>query len=133
MRVAILSLVLTVLPALPAAWADVIEGLGGKELPPAATARSARGVNVEAATQNPQPAFLVRVSVDRADATYQQGELMQVSVESERSGYLYLLYKQADGGNKCLFPNRYDQNNYITGGWDCSSASASTRTGECRR
>jgi hypothetical protein len=34
---------------------------------PAPTARSARGVDVEPATQNPQPAFLVRVSVDRAD------------------------------------------------------------------
>ena len=41
---------------------------------------------------------------------------MQVTVESEKSGYLYLLYKQADGSNKCLFPNRYDHDNWITGG-----------------
>jgi len=117
MRVAIFSLVLTVLLALPAGLrGDVIESVGGKGLPAAATARSARGVDVEAATQNPQATFLVRVSVDRQDATYEQGELMEVSVESERRGYLYLLYRQADGGVKCLFPNQYDRDNRISGG-----------------
>jgi hypothetical protein len=112
------SVMLGLLCALPlAAWGDLIDAYPGKSLPSAPKAvKSARGVDVEAATQNPQPAFLVRVSVDRADGIYEQGELMQVSVESEKTGYLYLLYKQADGTNKVLFPNQYDRDNRIIGG-----------------
>jgi len=101
MKTLCFSVVFSLLGVLPpAAQADVIKALPGKSLPEAVTAKSARGVDVEAATQNPQPAFLVRVSVDRASGIYEQGELMQVSVESEKTGYLYLLYKQADDTNK---------------------------------
>ena len=110
------AVVFGLLCALPlAAWADLIDAYPGRSLPSAPKARSARGVDVEAATQNPQPAFIVRVAVDRADGIYEQGELMQVSVESEKTGYLYLLYKQADGTNKVLFPNQYERDNRITG------------------
>lgn len=110
-------LVWSVLFVLPlAARGEIIEPLAGKTLPAAVPLKSARGVNVEPAVQNQQPAFLVRVNVDRADGIYEEGELMQVSVESEKSGCLYLLYKQADGTEKCLFPNQYDSDNAITGG-----------------
>jgi len=117
MKAIYLSLALTVLTALPpAVRADIVQPLAGKTLPSAPRARSARGIDVEAATQNLRPAHLVRVSVDRDDGTYEQGELMQVSVESEKSGWLYVLIKQADGTTKCLFPNQYDRDNQIPAG-----------------
>ncbi len=34
------------------------------------------------------------------------GQLIQITVQAERSGYLYLLYRQADGSVLCLLPNR---------------------------
>jgi hypothetical protein len=128
MKTLCFSLVFGLLGLLPlAARADIIQPLAGRELPSAATAKSARGVNVEAATQNPQASFLVRVSVDRADAIYEQGELMQVSVLSERSGYLYLIYKQADGTDVVLFPNQFDRDNRITGGRKITLPTSSSR------
>ncbi|MBN2290911.1 MAG: DUF4384 domain-containing protein [Pirellulales bacterium] len=56
------------------------------------------------------------MAVDKKDRTYVKGERMKVSVTSEKDGYLYLLYKQADGSTKCLFPNRYESDNRIQGG-----------------
>ena len=100
----------------PRAAADVIEALPGKSLPAAAATKSARGIEVEEKVRNDASAFMVRVDVDRPDRTYEEGDLMQVSVESEKDGYLYLLYKQADGTEKCLFPNKYDRNNRIFSG-----------------
>ncbi len=117
--------VLFVLPQ--AARADIIEPLPGKTLPADSFLKSARGVNVEPAVQNQQPAFLVRVNLDRPDGIYEEGQLMEVSVESEKSGYLYLLYKQADGSEKCLFPNQYDSDNSITAGRKITLPTASTR------
>lgn len=128
MRTTHVSLVLSLLLALPqAAPADIIEPLPGETLAPALSLKSARGVNVEPAVQNQQPAFMVRVNVDRPDGIYEEGQLMEVSVESEKSGYLYLLYKQADGSEKCLFPNQYDSDNSITAGRKITLPTTSTR------
>ena len=65
---------------------------------------------------NDRPAFAVRADVDHPDRIYQQGDLMVVSVISEKEGYLYLLYWSADGRVSCLFPNLYQQDNRIPAG-----------------
>lgn len=63
--------------------------------------------------RNDQPAFLVRVNVDHASRVYGEGDTMKVTVRSERSGYLYLVYCQADGNVSVLFPNKFQKNNKI--------------------
>ena len=92
------------------AAADLIETLPGKSL------KGARGFDVEADIRNDHAANAVRVSVDRKDRTYEKGELMRVTVRSQRDGFLYVINKQADGSVKCLFPNLYDSDNEIEGG-----------------
>ncbi len=96
-------------------------------LPAAVALKTVRGVNIEENLRNNTPSFMVRVDVDRPDRTYEIGQLMQVSVESEKDGYLYLLYKQADGSEKCLFPNKYDNNNRIFGGRKITIPTAASR------
>ena len=81
------------------------------ENPPAAS----RGFDVEGTLRNDQAAFRVRVSVNHEDRVYADGEKMKVTVKSERDGYLYLIYKQADGSTKCLFPNVHESDNRIEG------------------
>ena len=100
-------LILSLLIPGPWAAADVVQALPGKTL------KGARGFDVEADIRNDHAAFAVRVSVDRKDRTYEKGELMRVTVRSQRDGFLYLLYKQADGSSKCLFPNLYESDNRI--------------------
>jgi hypothetical protein len=65
---------------------------------------------------NSTPSFLVRVDVDHPDRTYQSGESIQVSVRSEREGYLYLFYCDAAKNVSCLFPNSVQKDNFIPAG-----------------
>ena len=74
-----------------------------------------RGVVVEE-VRNDRPSFMVRVDVDHPDRTYRGGEEMRVRVVSEKAGYLYLLYCDADKNITCLFPNSIHQENYIPAG-----------------
>jgi hypothetical protein len=74
-----------------------------------------RGFTVEK-IHNDHPAFMVGIQVDRADRTYEAGEEMRVKVKSEKDGYLYLLYRSADGKTACLFPNCFQKENHIRGG-----------------
>jgi hypothetical protein len=62
---------------------------------------------------NDTPAFLVRVDVDHPDRVYRGGESIQVSVRSERQGYLYLFYCDANKHASCLFPNQVQRDNFI--------------------
>lgn len=72
----------------------------------------ARAVVVEE-IRNDNPAFVVRVDVDRRDRVYRVGDVMKVTVRSSRAGHLYLLYRQADGEVACLFPNQVQTDNKI--------------------
>lgn len=71
-----------------------------------------RGAVVEE-IRNDTPSFMVRVSVDRADATYQDGDSMVVTMRTTRKGYAYLFYASADRAVSCLFPNKFHTNNEI--------------------
>lgn len=62
---------------------------------------------------NDTPSFLVRVDVDHPDRVYRGGETIQVSVRSERQGYLYLFYCDANKQISCLFPNQVQRDNAI--------------------
>jgi hypothetical protein len=78
-------------------------------------AETPRGVIIEE-VRNDQPAFMVRVDVDHPDRVYRHGDEMRVSVVSEKAGYLYLLYCDAEGKMYSLFPNHVDQDNRIPAG-----------------
>ena len=107
MKKSVVSLLTVILLSMASsASADVIEG---KSL------KGARGFDVEADLRNDRATFSVRVAVDREDRIYEKGDLMHVTVRSEKGGYLYLLYRQADGSTKCLFPNLYESDNKIRG------------------
>ncbi len=100
------------------AAACVLIGAIGAALVPLAAAGppgDPRGVVVEE-VRNDRPAFMVRVAVDHPDRVYRGGEEMHVRVDTERSGYLYLLYCDAEGRMTSLFPNRVDQDNRIAAG-----------------
>jgi hypothetical protein len=64
-------------------------------------------------TVNAEPSFMLRVDVDKPDRVYAVGETMTVRVRSEKDCYLYLLYYSAGDRVGALFPNRYQQNNFI--------------------
>jgi serine/threonine protein kinase len=72
-------------------------------------------------TRNPKAAFEVSVEVDHADRVYRgppagsdrYGEVVHVTVQSAKAGYLYLIYQSADGGLTCLYPNKVQQDNKI--------------------
>lgn len=105
-----LSLIVVLFASPVAIAAELIEVMPGKSL------KRSRGMNVEANLQNDHSSSSVRVMVDHENRIYREGELMKVSVLSEKSGYLYLFYRQADGSTKCLFPNLYASDNSIRGG-----------------
>lgn len=86
------------------AWSLVLAGH--------AAAADPRGVMVEQ-VRNDQPAFMVRVDVDHPDRVYHSGDLMHVRVLSEKPGYLYLFYCDANQNVSCLFPNRVQSDNRI--------------------
>lgn len=70
-------------------------------------------VPVERPTSSQPQSFYVNVSVNHENRIYEEGDLMTVTVESSKSGYLYLLYKDASGSVALLFPNRFHADNHI--------------------
>ncbi|MCF7875903.1 DUF4384 domain-containing protein [Candidatus Bipolaricaulota bacterium] len=74
-----------------------------------ASSENAKGVIVEEVV--PESQFNVTVSTDRT--RYGIGEIMQIEVRSERSGYLTLYDIQPDGKVNVLFPNRFQGNQKI--------------------
>ena len=74
-----------------------------------------RGASIER-FDNANAAFEVRVEVDKRDHVYTDGELLQVWVTSSENGFLYLFYRDADANVKVLFPNEFNDNNYIRRG-----------------
>ena len=71
-----------------------------------------RGAFLEKIDNN-NPAFPVRVEVDKPDSMYTEGEILQAFVTSNEDGYLYLFYRDADAKVSVLFPNRFQQDNHI--------------------
>ncbi len=70
-----------------------------------------RELFVEVAQNRPE--FLIRAKVDRADRIYREGETIQITVTSERAGYLYLFNVNSAKTITCLFPNEAQRDNRI--------------------
>ncbi|MEO8497573.1 MAG: DUF4384 domain-containing protein [Planctomycetota bacterium] len=66
--------------------------------------------------RNERPGFIVRVDVDHKNRIYREDEMLSISVKSERRGYLYLIYCQADDKVVVLFPNKHQRDNQIPAG-----------------
>jgi len=71
------------------------------------------GTSVLQEIRNDAAPFAVHVGVDHADAKYAIGDLIRVSVRSERDGYLYLLWVDSASNISCVFPNNIEQSNRI--------------------
>ncbi len=63
--------------------------------------------------QNSAPSFMVRVGVDKPSRTYHDGEVLKLTATSERAGYLYAYYQQADGATYQIYPNKAQSDNRI--------------------
>ena len=65
---------------------------------------------------NRQSSFMLRVAADKPDRVYGVDESMTVSVVAEKSCHLYLLYYGAANEVACLFPNRFQDDNFVPAG-----------------
>jgi hypothetical protein len=63
---------------------------------------------------NAVPPFIIHVGVkDYGDGTFHEGDTLTVLCRSERDAYLYLLYHQADGSTRLIFPNATQPRNQV--------------------
>lgn len=62
---------------------------------------------------NSSPPFLAGVSVNHSDATYREGDTLEISFMAEEDAFLHLLYHQADGSSLLLFPNVAAADNFV--------------------
>ena len=65
---------------------------------------------------NDQSTFKIKVTADRADGTYYEGEALTFTVLAEKDCYVYLLNIRPDGEISCLFPNERQKDNRIAAG-----------------
>jgi hypothetical protein len=63
--------------------------------------------------QNHQPAFLVRVEVNKTTRDYREGDRLSIRVACEVDAYIYVLFQQADGKVYQIFPNRTQPHNLL--------------------
>ncbi len=62
---------------------------------------------------NPRPGFLVTLKVDREDRTYFAGDTLTATVTSEKDGFAYVFFKNANGEWKTFYPNLTNTDNAI--------------------
>jgi hypothetical protein len=105
-----LALLAVAFAAAPATAGDVL----ARES--AGPAKSPQAPRLAVEGNNDHPSWMVRVSVDREDRSYQLDETVRATVVSERPGYLYLFNVNARGDVSCLFPNAYQADNAIGAG-----------------
>ena len=94
-------------------WTVLLTALACAEMPAIFAQDSTDPRYVALDQVNQTPPFLVRVDVNHPDRVYHGGDTIQVSVRSEREGYLYLFYCDASQQVSCLFPNSAQQDNRI--------------------
>ncbi len=70
------------------------------------------------AVRNDKPSFYIRMKVDHPNQTYVVGDKVEVTVSSERPGYLFLFYLNTAGKLSCVFPNQFQRDNAIPAGND---------------
>ena len=73
---------------------------------------SSKGVSVEAVKREGVEIWTKR----GCDSVYNLDELLEIKVESQRSGYLTIFDLMPNGQVQILFPNRFQQDNFIQGG-----------------
>lgn len=66
----------------------------------------------------PAPEFCgpLRVELEAKRTEYRDGEPMQLAVRVAEDAYIFLYSTDSDGITRQLFPNAYDQNNFVRGG-----------------
>jgi len=73
---------------------------------------SSRDITIEK-VDNDKADFAVLTEVDRADATYREGDLIHFRVKSSKAGYLYLVHISSTGKETLLIPNEHQKDNRI--------------------
>lgn len=63
---------------------------------------------------NPPPSFDIQLSINKGNgSTYAPGENLSVTFRTNRDAYVVLYDIQPNGQVSIIFPNRYDQNNFV--------------------
>jgi len=75
-------------------------------------AEGGKGINVEAVKKEGVEIWTRR----GCNSVYNLGELLNIKVESQRSGYLTIFDLMPDGRVQILFPNKFQQDNFIEAG-----------------
>jgi hypothetical protein len=65
---------------------------------------------------NPRPTFQVQVSVNHPSGYYRGGDTVEITVRSEKTGYLYLFDVNPEGKLYCIFPSKRQPDNRIRAG-----------------
>lgn len=78
-------------------------------------------VSPQAIVVNPRPSFGVEVWLDRDTTgqnapTYQVGEEVRISVRAAEASYVYVFDVKPNGEITQIFPNRFDNQNYLSAG-----------------
>ncbi len=78
-------------------------------------------VSPQSIVVNPRPSFGVDVWLDRDPTgdgapSYQVGEEVRISVRPEEDSYVYVFDVKPNGEITQIFPNRFDDNNFVRGG-----------------
>ena len=78
-------------------------------------------VSPQAIVVNPLPSFGVQVWLDRdtsgdASPVYQIGEEVRISARVDQAAWVYVFDVRPNGDVTQIFPNRYDDNNYLAAG-----------------
>lgn len=62
----------------------------------------------------PPASFDISISIDKGNGgTYQPGETMNLTFRTNKDAYVVLYDIQPNGAVNIIFPNRYDQNNFV--------------------
>ena len=76
------------------------------------TSQKTPGIVIEK-IDNDKADFAVMVKLDHDNASYVENELITITVESSRSGYLYLVHISSTGEETLLIPNEFQADNLI--------------------
>jgi hypothetical protein len=55
----------------------------------------------------------VSLKFDRSDRVFEDGDLIGLTVAASRSGFLYVIFTDAEGKRTLAFPNAFDRDNVV--------------------
>ena len=67
-------------------------------------------------TVNSSDGMAIRTSLDRRDGKYRHGDTLKLTVDTNKDAYIWVLDTGTSGKVHQIFPNRYDDDNFLRAG-----------------